>query len=128
MIARSSLAISAALLYAVSCVSIGGTQERRLVTLDGIPKEQALRIAQEYVTASRLASLRSAAKAKYSQLTDADLASINLQWQRMSLADGEHVAIEVTFMAGSAAMSPKDVADYLAEQVRRDVRAQLDRR
>jgi hypothetical protein len=117
--------MTAALLCALGCVRIGGTQERRLVTLDGIPKDQGLRLAQEYATTGHLASLRAAAKTKYPQLTDADVASLDLGWQRMSLGDGEHVMIELTFMPSGADTDAKAVADYLAEQVRRDVRAQL---
>ena len=125
MTARGSLVVSGALLCALACVRIGGTQERRLITLDGIPKDRGLKLAQEYATPDQLASLRANAKTKYPHLTDADLATLGLRWQRMSLADGEHIMIELTFMPNSAGIDAKAVADYLAERVRRDIRAKL---
>ena len=125
MTARESFVVGVGLLCALACVRVGGTQERRLVSLDGIPPERALRLAQEYATTDQLASLRTIAKTKYPHLTDADLATLGLRWQRMSLADGEHVMIELTFMPSSPGADAKAVADYLGDQVRRAIRAKL---
>ena len=123
---RAPQALLVLMLYAVlACVRIGGTQERRLVTFDGIPTAVGLTMAQECVTNDRLAAIRAAAKNKFPALTDADLATLGLKWQRMTSADGEHVMIEITFMPNNSGADAKAVADYVGEQVRRDIRAKL---
>ena len=65
------------------------------------------------------------AKAQFPNLTEPDLEALNLGWQVMALQDGQHVMLEITFMPKQAGVDAKVVADYIAESVRRDIRAML---
>jgi hypothetical protein len=119
--------LAGTVLLACACIQIGGTQERRLVTLDGIPKDTATTLAQGYATGPQLDRLRQAAKAKFPGLTDADLQSLTLRRLLMAMQDGQHVMLEVTFMPKQAGVDARAVADYIGETVRKDVRAMLVR-
>jgi hypothetical protein len=121
----SSCLVAAALLSVGCSVQLGGTQERRLVTFDGIANDRATKLAQGYATSEQLAKLRQAAKGQFPKLTDADLQSMGLRWQVMALQDGQHVMLEVTFMPKQSGVDAKAVADYLEDVVRRDIRAML---
>jgi hypothetical protein len=85
-------------LISACSVQLGGTQERRLLTFDGIPATTATKLAQGYATAQQLALLRELAKAQFPSLTEPDLEALNLGWQVMALQDGQHVMLEITFM------------------------------
>jgi hypothetical protein len=106
-------------------IQLGGAQERRLVLLNEGTVERRLQIAQEYVTEQQLGRLRTSAKAKFANLNDADLEHSSLSWQRGHLADGDSVMVVVTFTSASDAIDAKAVADYMAEQVRTELRPKL---
>jgi hypothetical protein len=105
-----------------ACIRIGGTQQRRLVNLNDGPMALRLRVAQEYANQQQLGLLRASAKAQFPNLTDQDLATLNLAWQHAVLADGEHVMLEVTFMPESTGVDASAVADYVASRILDDVR------
>jgi len=120
--------VSWALLGAAGCVvQMGGTQERRLVDLNDGTIERRLQIAQEYVHDQQLGVLRASARKQFPNLTDGDLATLGLRWQRAVMGDGEHVMVEVTFMPQSKGVDAKAVADFVAGRVRDDIRAKLQR-
>jgi len=111
---------------AVGCsINIGGTQERRLVDLNDGPLEKRLQIAQSYVSGRQLGVLRSNARKQFPALTESDLATLDLGWQRAILQDGDHVMVVVTFMPQAKGIDAKAVADYVAKQVQEDLRAKV---
>jgi hypothetical protein len=109
----------------IACIRIGGTQERRLVDLNDGTLALRLRVAQEYATSAQLEQLRSIAKARFPNLTERDLATLGLGWQDITLGDGEHVMLVVTFMPESKGVDAKAVADYVAQHVLQDVGPKL---
>ena len=123
---RAGLFTSLFLIVAtIACIRVGATQERRLVNLTDGPLALRLQVAQEYATQQQLDLLRAGAKAEFPILSDRDLATLGLAWQRAVLADGEHVMLEVTFMPESAGVDASRVADYVARRVIEDVRPKL---
>ncbi len=115
------------MLAITGCVSIGGTQERRLIDLNDGPMDRRLQVAQEYVNDQRLTLLRASARKQFPNLTDRDLATLGLTWQRLLAGDGEHVMVVVTFMPESKDVDAKAVADYIGNQVRDELRPRMRR-
>jgi hypothetical protein len=108
-----------------SCVRIGGTQERRILDLGTGDIAAKVQIVKAYVSEEQLQSLRTRARAKYPALSDRDIATIGLQWQRGVFADGEHVMIVVTFMPDGKEDIAAGVADYLLDTVGNDLRERV---
>jgi len=109
------------------CISIGGTQERRLIDLNDGPLDRRLQVAQEYVNEKQLTLLRASARKQFPHLTDRDIATLGLTWQRLLAGDGEHVMVVVTFMPESKDVDAKAVADYIGDQVRDELRPRMRR-
>jgi hypothetical protein len=106
-------------------IQLGGTQERRIIDLNAGPAAARLNVAQQYATAEQLGVLRSLARKQFPGLTDADIATLGLAWQKGVFADGEHVMLVVTFMPSTKSIDAAAVADFIANKVRDDVKAHL---
>jgi len=112
------------LILLVGC-SIVGTQERRLIVLNGGSIDHRAQVAQEYVTDERLRSLRVSVRTRFSSVTEKDLAGLELSWQRLVTAGKDAVVVVVTFTPQSKNVDANAIADYCADQVGTDFRERL---
>lgn len=103
-----------------------GTEERRIIVLSEGTLEDRVRVARDCATEDQLAALRADVQRRFPDLPETDLGGLDLSWLRMATAQGEDVAVVVTFTPQRSESDAKAIADYAVEQARARLRARRE--